>query len=45
LTDTFQERNGLLTMKREPKVPIERIAKATRGARKSVGMDVDPEVS
>jgi beta-galactosidase/beta-glucuronidase len=45
LTDTFQERNGLLTMAREPKAPIERIAKATLGVRKSVGMDVDPEVT
>jgi beta-galactosidase/beta-glucuronidase len=44
LTDTFQERNGLLTMDREPKVPVERIAKATRGKRKDVAMDVDPEV-
>jgi hypothetical protein len=44
LTDTFQERNGLLTMDREPKAPLERIAKATRGKRKEVAMDVDPEV-
>jgi beta-galactosidase/beta-glucuronidase len=44
LTDTFQEKNGLLTMNREPKAPLDRIAKATRGKRKSVGMDVDPEV-
>lgn len=44
LTDTFQEKNGLLTMAREPKAPLERLAKATRGKRKSVGMDVDPEV-
>lgn len=44
LTDTFQEKNGLLTMEREPKAPIERLAKATRGKRKEVGMDVDPEV-
>lgn len=44
LTDTFQEKNGLLTMDREPKAPIERIAAATRGKRKQVAMDVDPEV-
>ncbi len=44
LTDTFQEKNGLLTMQREAKVPLERIAEATRGKRKAVAMDVDPEV-
>ncbi|HVI01665.1 MAG TPA: glycoside hydrolase family 2 TIM barrel-domain containing protein [Enhygromyxa sp.] len=44
LTDTFQEKNGLLTMDREPKGPVERIAAATRGKRKEVAMDVDPEV-
>ncbi len=45
LTDTFQEKNGLLTMDRELKAPVERIAKATRGKRKDAAMDVDPEVS
>ncbi|HEU0034966.1 MAG TPA: glycoside hydrolase family 2 TIM barrel-domain containing protein [Kofleriaceae bacterium] len=44
LTDTFQEKNGLLTATREPKARIDRIAKATRGKRKQVAMDVDPEV-
>lgn len=44
LTDTFQEQNGLVTMQREPKAAIERIAEATRGKRKAVMMDVDPEV-
>jgi hypothetical protein len=44
LTDTFQEKNGLLTMRREPKFELARIAEATRGKRKSVAMDVDPEV-
>ncbi|HLL22265.1 MAG TPA: glycoside hydrolase family 2 TIM barrel-domain containing protein [Kofleriaceae bacterium] len=44
LTDTFQEKNGLLTMRREPKFEMERIAEATRGKRKAVAMDVDPEV-
>jgi len=31
LTDTFQEANGLLTMDRRPKFPIEKIRFATRG--------------
>lgn len=44
LTDTFQEKNGLLTAARAPKVPVERLAEATRGKRKAVAMDVDPEV-
>jgi beta-galactosidase/beta-glucuronidase len=44
LTDTFQEKNGLLTMQREAKVPLARVAEATRGKRKAVAMDVDPEV-
>jgi beta-galactosidase/beta-glucuronidase len=44
LYDTFQEKNGLCTMEREPKASIERIAAATRGKRKQVAMDVDPEV-
>jgi hypothetical protein len=30
-TDTYQEANGLLTMAREPKVPLEAIRAATRG--------------
>jgi beta-galactosidase/beta-glucuronidase len=30
-TDTFQEANGLLYANREPKIPLERIAAATRG--------------
>ncbi|HEX2686126.1 MAG TPA: glycoside hydrolase family 2 TIM barrel-domain containing protein, partial [Kofleriaceae bacterium] len=42
LTDTFQERNGLLTTARVPKAAPERLAEATRGKRKSVAMDVDP---
>ncbi len=44
LTDTFQERNGLMTGARVPKAPLARIAEATRGKRKAVAMDVDPEV-
>jgi hypothetical protein len=35
LTDTFQERNGLLTEHRQPKVDPQAIARATRGARES----------
>ena len=31
LTDTFQEANGLLTMDRRPKVPVELIAAVTQG--------------
>jgi hypothetical protein len=31
LTDTFLEKNGLLTEHRVPKAPIEALAKATRG--------------
>jgi beta-galactosidase/beta-glucuronidase len=44
LTDTFQERNGLLTATRVAKAALQRLAEATRGKRKSVAMDVDPEV-
>jgi hypothetical protein len=42
LTDTFQEKNGLLTAERVPKADIERLEQATRGKRKSFAMDVDP---
>jgi beta-galactosidase/beta-glucuronidase len=31
LTDTYQEANGLLTMKREPKLPFDVVCHATRG--------------
>lgn len=31
LTDTFQERNGLLTMDRTPKADLASLARATRG--------------
>ncbi len=44
LTDTFQEQNGLLTADRQPKFEVARIAQATRGKRKDVAMDVDPEL-
>ncbi len=43
LTDTFQEKNGLATAQREPKVAPERIAVVTRGRRRAQAMDVDPE--
>lgn len=43
LTDTFQERNGLATAARVPKVDAAQLALATRGNRKAVAMDVDPE--
>jgi beta-galactosidase/beta-glucuronidase len=32
-TDTYQEANGLLTMNREPKFPLDRMAQATTGPR------------
>jgi len=41
--DTFQEKNGLVSDARVPKIPAARIAAATRGKRKDVAMDVDPE--
>jgi beta-galactosidase/beta-glucuronidase len=44
LVDTFQERNGLVTAARVAKALPQRLAEATRGKRKSVAMDVDPEV-
>lgn len=43
LTDTFQERNGLLTADRRPKADLERLAAATRGKRNAAAMDVDPQ--
>jgi beta-galactosidase/beta-glucuronidase len=43
LTDTFQERNGLLTAHRRPKADSERLAAATRGKRNAAAMDVDPQ--
>jgi hypothetical protein len=44
LTDTFQERNGLCSPDRVPKVDAERIALATRGRRNPSAMDVHLEV-
>jgi beta-galactosidase/beta-glucuronidase len=43
LYDTFQETNGLATATRVPKTAPARLAEATRGKRKAVAMDVDPE--
>lgn len=43
LTDTFQEKNGLLHADRTPKVPLEPLARVTRGRRRDQAMDVDPE--
>jgi hypothetical protein len=42
-TDTYQEANGLLFADRRPKIPIERIAAATRGTHppSHPGLDID----
>ena len=42
LTDTFQEKNGLLYEDRTPKVPFERIAAANLGDRSGFDLDADP---
>jgi hypothetical protein len=42
LTDTFQEKNGLLQEDRTPKGDINRLAEATRGGRRAFAMDVNP---
>ncbi|HZF54990.1 MAG TPA: glycoside hydrolase family 2 TIM barrel-domain containing protein [Polyangiaceae bacterium] len=42
LTDTFQEKNGLLTHDRKPKADIRQIAEATRGRHRAFAMDVNP---
>lgn len=44
LTDTFQERNGLLDAHRNPKVGVDAIARATRGKRNAFAMDVNPDL-
>jgi beta-galactosidase/beta-glucuronidase len=41
LTDTYQERNGLLYFDRRPKFPIDQIAVATRGARTTRALQED----
>jgi hypothetical protein len=38
--DTYQETNGLLDAARRPKIPLERIAAATRGGRPIGYIDV-----
>ncbi|CAM4272517.1 glycoside hydrolase family 2 TIM barrel-domain containing protein [Deinococcus marmoris] len=44
LTDTFQEKNGLLTARREPKADLTRLARASRGPRYGWDLkdDLDP---
>ena len=42
LTDTFQEKNGLLFMDRSPKADIEALCTATRGERQAADADQDP---
>jgi hypothetical protein len=41
LTDTLQERNGLLTEQREPKLPIERLRALIQGTHEGVVGDAD----
>jgi hypothetical protein len=41
-TDTYQEANGLLTMDRQPKFPLDDIARATRGARRFSDIPLPP---
>ncbi|GGO31828.1 glycoside hydrolase family 2 TIM barrel-domain containing protein [Deinococcus humi] len=43
LTDTFQEKNGILTENREPKADLARLALATRGPRHAWDIDLDPD--
>jgi Glycosyl hydrolases family 2, sugar binding domain/Glycosyl hydrolases family 2, TIM barrel domain len=43
LTDTFQERNGLLTENREPKADITKLAAATRGERTPWELEMEGE--
>jgi beta-galactosidase/beta-glucuronidase len=42
LTDTFQEKNGLLFMDRTPKASLSALYAATRGERNARDVDVDP---
>ena len=44
LTDTFQEKNGLLFMDRSPKADIEALCTATRGERQAADADQDPNL-
>jgi beta-galactosidase/beta-glucuronidase len=43
LTDTFQEQNGLLTMNREPKADLKKLAAATRGERTPWELEMEGE--
>ena len=43
LTDTFQEQNGLLTMNREPKADLKKLAAATRGERTPWEIEMEGE--
>jgi beta-galactosidase/beta-glucuronidase len=43
LTDTFQEQNGLLTMNREPKADMQKLAAATRGERTPWEIEMEGE--
>ncbi|ABF43917.1 glycoside hydrolase family 2, sugar binding protein (plasmid) [Deinococcus geothermalis DSM 11300] len=42
LTDTFQEKNGLLYADRTPKADIQKLARSTQGTRTAREMTVDP---
>lgn len=42
LTDTFQEKNGLMFMNRSPKAEVEALCNATRGGRKAADNEQDP---
>jgi beta-galactosidase/beta-glucuronidase len=42
LTDTFQEKNGLVYMDRRPKADLEAIARATRGPNAQVDFEINP---
>jgi hypothetical protein len=43
LVDTYQEANGLLYADRTPKIPLEEIALATRGPRRSADEAIERE--
>lgn len=43
LTDTYQEKNGLLFADRTPKIPLEQIAMATRGPRSARDEEIEKE--
>lgn len=45
LTDTFQEKNGLLYSDRRPKADLALLARATRGGRTAREMTIDPRLN